>query len=227
MYRVSPSGIGMLLECPRCLWYHYNESYERPRGIFPSLPGGMDEVLKVYFDEHRAHGTLPPEIDGKIDGTLFTDRTKLDQWRNNRIGIKAEFPEYDMLLKGAIDDLLVDPAGKLIIFDFKTRGYPTKSDSSKYYVNQLNLYALLFSLNGFEVADTGYLLFFWPDSYGLGQGQFATDLMSLPIDAAKGKETLRAAHGIITGSLPPAANDCVYCAYRTRGLAVESKQTLL
>lgn len=226
-HRVSPSLIGMLLECPKCLWLHYNEKFPRPRGIFPSLPGGMDEVFKVYFDEHRKQGTLPPEIDGKVgDATLYEDVSKLDTWRNNRVGIKAEFPEYDMLLKGAIDELLVDEDGKFIMFDFKTRGYPTRPDSQKYYLNQLSLYGLLFEENGYDVSDRGYLLFFWPDSYGLGQGSFATDLKEIIVSPDKGREVLKAANDIITSPMPSSADDCEYCAYRVRGAEVESRQNL-
>ena len=95
-------------------------------------------MFKVYFDEHRAEGALPPEIEGKVgEAKLFEDRSLLDGWRNNRVGIQKSFEEYDMLLKGAIDELLVDKDGSLIMFDFKTRGYPTRPDSQKYYLNQL------------------------------------------------------------------------------------------
>lgn len=227
-HRVSPSLIGMLLECPKCLWLHYNEKYPRPRGIFPSLPGGMDGVFKVYFDEHRKQGSVPPEIEGKVGGaTLYDDVTQLDTWRDNRRGIQAKFEEYDMLLRGAIDELLVDQDGKFIMFDFKTRGYPTRPDSQKYYLNQLSLYSLLFEENGHDVTDRGYLLFFWPDSYSLGSAQFATDLKEIPISPAKGREVLKAAHEIITAPMPTAAEDCVYCPYRERGAQIESRQTLL
>lgn len=218
----------MLLECPKCLWLHYNEKYQRPRGIFPSLPGGMDNVFKAYFDEHRAQGTLPPEIDGKVgQAKLYEDLVKLDGWRNNRVGIKAEFEEFDMLLKGAIDDLLVDPDGSFLMFDFKTRGWPTKPDSSKYYLNQLNLYGLLFKENGYDVGNRGYLLFFWPTSFALGNGQFATDLVEIPIDPEAGRAVLKRAHDIITSPMPSPAGTCEFCAYREAGAKLETRQTLL
>ena len=100
MFKVSPSAIGMLLECPRCLWLHYREDVKRPSGIFPSLPGGMDGTFKTYFDSWRQQGKLPPEIEGKVNGKLFDDMEKLSVWRNNWKGLSAEFPEYDILLKG-------------------------------------------------------------------------------------------------------------------------------
>src|SRR3989344_1821817 len=126
--KVSPSGISSLLECPRCLWLQMNENVKRPRGIYPSLPNGMDDVFKKYFDEYRGGDSLPPEIDGKF-----------------------------------------------IPFDFKTRGYPTKEDTHEHYRTQLDLYALLFEKNGHKVAPFGYLLFFWPQSYGIGNANFKSN----------------------------------------------------
>ena len=41
----------------------------RPRGIFPSLPSGMDRVIKTYFDHYR--GSLPPELVGEVEGKLI------------------------------------------------------------------------------------------------------------------------------------------------------------
>ena len=29
---------------------------------FPTLPGGMDKILKVHFDKFRDKGELPPEL---------------------------------------------------------------------------------------------------------------------------------------------------------------------
>jgi len=217
MIKISPSGIGILLECPRCLWLHVNESKKRPQGIFPSLPGGMDGVFKKYFDEYRIRGELPPEIDGKIKGRLFDDAQKLKEWREfnfGRGGIKAEIPEYDMILSGAIDDLVVSPDGKYVPFDFKTRGYPVKEDTHEHYRHQLDLYALLFQKNGMEPASYGYLLFFWPESYGLGMANFKTELIEMDVSPNRGMSVLKKAHDIITGPIPLAHQSCEYCVYR-------------
>jgi len=207
----------MLLECPRCLWLHFRENRKRPSGPFPSLPGGMDEMFKRYFDEHRAAGSLPPEIEGKVKGTLFPDRTKLDVWRNNWKGLRAEFPEYDIELKGAIDELLVQDDGKVTPFDFKTRGYPTKEDTHEHYRHQLDLYALLLDRNGMAPSGTGYLLFFWPASYGLGAAQFKTGLVEMDADKERGEEVLRKTAGILRDPLPEAHASCAFCLYRENG----------
>ena len=217
MIKVSPSGIGMLLECHRCLWLFYNENIKRPFGIFPSLPGGMDGVFKVYFDSYRAKGELPPEIQGKVEGTLFPDVKKLTGWREfnfGRGGIRAEFPEFDMVLAGAIDELLISPDGKYVPFDFKTRGYPLKDDTHEHYRHQIDLYALLFQKNGMEPADYGYLLLFWPQSYEIGMANFNTQVVRMDVSPSRGHGVLEKAYKIITGPMPPAHEKCEYCNYR-------------
>lgn len=215
--KVSPSSVSSLLECPRCLWLQVNENIKRPRGIFPSLPDGMDNVFKKYFDEYRGKNKLPPEIEGKVEGTLFTDAKQLHAWREfnfGRGGIRAEIPEYNMMLSGAIDDLMVSPGGKLIPFDFKTRGYPAKEDTHEHYRHQLDLYSLLFKKNGMEPAEYGYLLFFWPNSYNLGQASFKTQVIRMDVSPSRGLATLERVHTIVTGPMPQSHETCEYCVYR-------------
>lgn len=217
MHKVSPSLIGYLLECPRCLWLYFNEEVKRPRGLFPSLPSGMDNVFKEYFDQYRERKELPPEIAGKIDAKLFDDMEKLKVWRNidfGRGGLKAEFPEYNVLLRGAIDELLVTPDGSFIILDFKTRGYPTKDDTHKHYQHQLDLYALLFAKNDLKIFPKGYLLFFWPEKYDKGMANFKTELVEMELSIGQALDTLKRVQEIIGGEKPAAHSDCEYCAYR-------------
>lgn len=214
MIKVSPSQIGMLLECPRCLWLFYNENIKRPEGIFPSLPGGMDGIFKVYFDKYRRVGKLPPEIKGKVEGRLFTDLKKLDVWRSNYRGLTANFPRYNLVLKGAIDDLIITPAGKYAPLDFKTRGYALKADTHTHYRTQLNLYSLLFETNDLPVADFGYLVFFWPTEFSASKALFNIDVVKLAVDPKEGKKTLQLVAKIISGPKPPAHSQCQYCLYR-------------
>lgn len=220
LIKVSPSGVSFLLECPRCLWLHFNEEVKRPRGAYPSLPDGMDNVFKKYFDEFRTRGELPPEIDGKVDGKLFNDNKQLHVWREfnfGRGGIRAEFPELNMVVAGAIDDLVISTDGKFVPFDFKTRGYPTKEDTHEHYRYQLDLYSLLFQKNGRAPADYGYLLFFWPSSYNLGQASFETNLIKMDVSPSRGYSVLEKVHAIVNGPIPDTHGSCEYCLYRSAG----------
>jgi len=78
--KLSPSKLNEFNACSRCFYDAYTLGIKKPRGIFPSLPGGLDRVLKVYFDKFR--GTLPPELKGKLPGALMTDMEKMNKWRN-------------------------------------------------------------------------------------------------------------------------------------------------
>lgn len=214
---ISPSQIGLLLECPRCLWLYFREGLKRPSGPFPSLPGGFDLLFKRYFDGFRRKGELPPELAGIVEAKLFDEMDKLDVWRNNWKGIRAEFPELKLLLKGAIDDLLVNKKGEFVPLDFKTRGYPTKEDTAAHYQTQLDLYALLFEKNGYTVADYGYLLFFWPQTYAEKSADFETELVKVDISPERGMATLQEVVKIVGGQQPPAHSNCEFCKFREFG----------
>ena len=89
-YKLSPSSLNLLKECPRCFWLHFNKNIKRPEGIFPSLPSGMDRILKIHFDSFMEKGKLPPELcnNSECKGLkLFVNKELLDEWRNNRKGI--------------------------------------------------------------------------------------------------------------------------------------------
>ncbi len=204
----------MLLECPTCLWDHYNAGIKRPRGIFPSLPGGMDLILKDYFDTYRVKKELPPEIED-LDATLYPLTPEFEVWRNidfGRGGFKAAFPEWNMRLSGAIDDILLVDA-KLVPFDYKTRGFPLKDDTAGHYQKQLDMYALLFEENDLAPASHGYLLFFWPERHTPGRTVFNTELVQMEVSAERARETLAKVHGILEGGRPE-SEGCEYCTYR-------------
>ena len=101
--RLSPSALNLFLQCPRCFWLDKNKGIKRPRGIFPSLPGGMDTVIKKYFDSFRVKGDMPPEIKGKITGKLFSDIKTLEEWRNwRKSDLCYEDRESNAILVGAL-----------------------------------------------------------------------------------------------------------------------------
>ena len=74
IYKFSPSSLSLLKDCPRCFWLAFNKNIKRPAGIFPSLPSGMDKILKVHFDKFMEKGELPPELE-ELNGNvkLFDD----------------------------------------------------------------------------------------------------------------------------------------------------------
>ena len=212
-YKFSPSSLNLLKNCPRCFWLHFNEGVRRPRGIFPSLPSGMDRILKEHFDSFRDDGHLPPELSGLKGFTkLFEDSELLDEWRNNFRGIQWEDKEGNRL-RGAVDNIL-QKGDKLIVLDYKTRGYPLKEDTAAYSQDQLDLYNFLLRKNGYETANYAFLLFYHPDKVSEnGDIAFHADLVKMKVSVKNAENILKEALAVLGGKIPKNSEDCEYCKW--------------
>ncbi len=212
-YFLSYSKLNLLKECPRCFWLHFRKGIKRPCGIFPSLPSGMDGILKRHFDSYRDRGELPPElVQEGIDARLFRDAELLDVWRNNRKGIRWSDSGGNVLM-GAVDNLL-EKDGRLIVLDYKTRGYPLKDNTADYYRDQVDIYSFLLRKNGYETEDYAYLLFYYPRSVdGKGDVVFDTRLVKLPVSAENAERIFRKAIEVLEGEMPGPSEECEYCRW--------------
>ena len=150
-------------DCERCFWLDKHKIWKRPGGIMPSLPSGMDKILKNHFDKFREKELLPPELcdQGHCEGMkLFNQKDLLKAWRNNLKGIRWEDKEGNILC-GAVDDLLIKN-NKIIVLDFKTRGYALKENTSDMYQNALDIYNFLLRKNNYKTEDFAFLLYYIP-----------------------------------------------------------------
>ena len=215
LIKLSPSTLNVFLECRRCFWLDKIKNIKRPRGIFPSLPSGMDRAIKVHFDSFRSRNELPPELSGEdFTGVgLFKDQGRLDKWRNWRTGL--EFKDSDgSILGGALDDLLTKD-GRYIPFDYKTKGSPTtEEDAVKYYQNQLDCYALLLEENRLPTMGCGFLLFYSPKSVSEnGNVLFELQAIKVGTDVERARSTFKKATALLKGPLPAKNHQCEYCAW--------------
>ncbi len=212
-YKFSPSSLSLLKECPRCFWLHFNKGIKRPAGIFPSLPSGMDTILKAHFDCFRDRGQLPPELkDCEPDCKLFDDVELLKVWRNNFKGIQWK-DDAGNILKGAVDNLLVKEK-KIIVLDYKTRGFPLKEDTADHYQDQLDIYNFLLRKNGYDTEDYAYLLFYYPKEVkATGEVIFNTELKKMKIDIENAERIFNQALHVLEGDMPERFKECEYCKY--------------
>jgi len=213
MFRISPTtGLNLFKECPRCFWLHYNERVHRPRGIFPSLPSGMDLVIKKHFDKFR--GSLPPEIDNKVEGQLVPDVELLNKWRDWRTGLEYYDKERDAVLFGALDDCLISD-NYYIPIDYKTRGFPPKEgDSERYYQTQIDTYALLLNENSYKVKDFAYLIYYYPEEVREnGIVKFNIKPVRINTDLERAKKTFENAVDFLKGPIPKEHSNCEYCCW--------------
>lgn len=213
--KLSPTTLNLFLNCPHCFWLEKVKGIKRPRGIFPSLPGGMDREIKVHFDNYRSKRILPPELaGGDFEGVqLFEDQSQLEKWRDWRKGIQYQDKDGSVLT-GAFDDLLVKN-GMYIPFDYKTKGSPTsEEDAARYYQNQLDCYALLLRENRFPAAGYGFLLFYSPQSVSEnGNVQFHLQPIKIATDSERARTTFWNAVALLKGPKPAMKAQCEYCLW--------------
>ena len=207
-----------MLDCPRCFWFKLVKKVSRPDSIFPSLPSGMDKILKIHFDKFMEKGELPPEIReyGLGNGyKLFDDKATLDIWRNNFKGIQYKDKTSGILLRGAVDNIMTK-GKKLIVLDYKTRGYPLKEDTHKHYQTQMDIYNFLLRKNGHDTADYTYLLFYYPNKVQkTGEVIFDTKIIKIKTSASDGEKIFKKAIKILKMEEPPKADkECQFCKYR-------------
>jgi hypothetical protein len=213
--RLSPSAINVFLECPKCFWMDKVQNIKRPRGIFPSLPSGMDREIKIHFDKFRMLGTLPQELSGPdfVGVRLFDDQELLEKWRSWRTGLVFR-DEDGSELSGALDDLLV-LKDQFIPFDYKTKGSPTtEEDAIKYYSNQMDCYALLLDANKLKTTGFAFLLYYSPKGITEnGAVTFQVQPIKIKTDPSRALATVRKAVALLKGPCPKSSARCEYCLW--------------
>jgi len=211
-YSLSPTTLNLYLDCPRCFWLHINRNIKRPRGIFPSLPGGMDLVIKTYFDKYRLNDELPPEFIGKIEGSLFKDIKILEKWRSWKdTNLIYEDNSLNATLSGALDDCIVED-NYYIPLDYKTRGSAVREDSSKYYQLQLDSYCLILESARYKTKDLAYLVYFWPNEVKeQGNVNFNIKTVKIATNINYAKKVFHDAVISLLGNIPKASLNCEYC----------------
>jgi len=216
MYKLSPSSLNLMQECPRCFWLTQHKVWKRPTSPFPSLPSGMDRILKVHFDKHMKENKMPPELcEGKnkmacANLKLFDNEELLSVWRNNFKGISWTDKKGN-ILHGAVDNILVNKTNnKLIVLDYKTRGYPVKDDTAEHYQLQLDIYNFLLKKNGYKTEDFAFLLFYVPrEVTAAGEVVFDTELKKMSVKSSRGEKAFKEAIILLNNKCPK--EKCEWC----------------
>jgi len=216
VFKLSPSTISLMHECPRCFWLTNHKVWSRPNGIFPSLPSGMDSILKKHFDRFMEKGKLPPELCDNSECKnlkLFDDKNLLEEWRNSRKGLWFEDKDGN-ILHGGIDNLMINKLNnKIIVLDYKTRGFPLKDDTHEHYQDQLDIYAFLLTELGHKVENFAYLLFYHPkEVLETGEVIFNTDLKKIKINIKNAETTFEKAIKFLNADCP--TKHCEWCEGR-------------
>jgi hypothetical protein len=214
-YKLSPSSLSLMHECPRCFWLTLHKVWKRPASIFPSLPSGMDKILKEHFNRFRDKGKLPPELSKSECAhdkcKLFDDRELLAIWRSNFKGISYEDKEGN-ILHGAVDNILMK-GKKLIVLDYKTRGYDLKEDTHEHYQDQLDIYNFLLRKAGYQTEDYAFLLFYVPkEVLETGKVIFNTTLKKMKVNVKNAEDIFKNAIKLLNSDCPKSG--CEWCVGR-------------
>jgi CRISPR/Cas system-associated exonuclease Cas4 (RecB family) len=207
--------MNLFFECPRCFWLRVNEKVERPSGPFPSLPSGIDEAVKEHFDRFRERDEVPPEIQRCSEDNLrlYEEQDFLENARKWQTEPKWNDDNTEALLRGGVDDLMRNSNDEIVVLDYKTRGYPPKEENGapNYYTRQVNLYNLILRENGYETADYGLILYFYPDGFdNKGDFTFHTETRRVQVDIDQAKKMVRDAVDTLDSDIPAHDEECNY-----------------
>ena len=163
-FKVSRSKLDIFTECPRCAYLDMRLRVKRPSMPAFTLNNAVDELLKREFDIHRAQASQHPLLQRYGLDAVPLDDDRMEEWRDAlRRGISYLHVPTNIVLRGGIDDVWVNPEGEFIIVDYKATskkiGPSTVDDLYDSYKRQMEIYQWLFRRNGFKVSPTGYFVY--------------------------------------------------------------------
>lgn len=171
----------------------------------------MDRILKTHFDKFKNKDLLPPELCENKECKnmkLFNDDERMKVWQSNFKGITWADKDGNEL-HGAVDNILVK-GKKLIVLDYKTRGYALKEDTAEHYRLQQNIYNFLLRKNGYETEDFFFLLFYVPKEVNeTGEVIFDTELVKMNVDVKMAEKTWKNALKLLNSDCP--TKSCEWC----------------
>lgn len=202
--KLSPSTLNLFAECPRCFWFAVKKGLGRPKGPFPSLPTGMDSVIKKYFDTYRGKNEMPPILRNKIKGRLALSMPKTLYFEDDS--------EY--VLYGRPDEYVEHSNETISALDHKTRASAPK-ELLPVYQNQLDIYDFLLSKNGYKTQNKAYLVYYYPEAGQLHNGfPFAVRIKEIETEPGRAEELFRKAVEILEqNEAPEAHEECKYCVW--------------
>jgi CRISPR/Cas system-associated exonuclease Cas4 (RecB family) len=202
--KLSPSTLNLYVDCPRCFWLQLRKGLRRPSGPFPSLPVGMDSVIKKYFETYRGKKELPQILKNKIPGRLALAMPKTLSYED----------EAGYTLYGRPDEYVELPGELIAALDHKTRASAPK-ELLPVYQNQLNIYDFLLGKNKYRTAGKAYLVYYHPAIGELHNGfPFETTVKEIETDPEAAEELFKKAIEVLEQEvMPDSAETCQFCAW--------------
>ena len=217
--KISRSGLKLFLDCPRCFWLDLHHKIKRPPGYPYTLSAAVDYLVKQEFDKYRERGVLPPVFaDAGLDAKLYSG-PEMSEWRNNFKGISYFDEDLNVILYGAVDDVLQFSDKSLAVVDYKSSG---SKEITIYddYQKQMDIYTHILNLKGFETQPHAYFVFYQVQKDGGGFQNvlpFKEQLKRIDVNPGwvsdvfeRAVETARQENPPIN---PPTGGHCDHCHY--------------
>jgi hypothetical protein len=228
-FKLSRTKIDMFLECPRCFYLDRRLGVSKPSMPAFTLNVAVDALLKKEFDIHRAEGSSHPLMKQYGVDAVPLQHEKMDQWRENFVGVQYVHPETNFLVFGAVDDLWVNPKGEVYVVDYKATSKDGEIflEDTKWhnqYRRQMEVYQWLLRHNGLKVSDTGYFVYVnGKKDRKAFDGKLEFDVKIIPYTGSDKwvENAIIKARKCLDGALPPASKTCEYCLYKQISSEVE------
>ncbi|MFH1354309.1 MAG: PD-(D/E)XK nuclease family protein [bacterium] len=230
-FNISRSKIDLFQDCPRCFYLDRRLGVARPPGFPFNLNSAVDTLFKKEFDIHRVRQEQHPLMKTYEIEAVPYQHNDLDMWRDPFRGVRHYHKPTNLTISGGIDDVWVNPAGELIVVDYKATAKNGQVNLEApwqiSYKRQIEVYQWLLRQNDFKVSNTGYFV------YANGRtdreafdGKLEFDVTILPYTGKSDwvDETLYDIKECLMGEeLPTAGQDCDWCRYRTAVSEFEAK----
>lgn len=224
-FKVSRSKIELFMQCPRCFWLDVRLKIKRPDGPPFNINKAIDELFKKEFDGYRVKGEPHPiMLEHNVDAVPYAHE-KMDDWRENFVGVQFSHVPTNLMVFGAVDDLWISPSGDIIVVDYKATAKDKEVSISAgwqiSYKRQMEVYQWLLRQNGFPVAETGYFVYtngrFDLDGFN-NRLEFKTKLIPYAGNDSWVEPTLLKMKECMDGPMPPMGEsimggECDFCAY--------------
>jgi RecB family exonuclease len=187
-----------------------------------SLNNAVDALLKREFDSYRRRGEAHPLMMKFGIEAVPMQHPSLEEWRDNRRGVRYEDPDSHFLFFGAVDDIWLNSDGEVHVVDYKstsTEGSVSLDGQWKEgYKRQVEMYQWLLRANDLPMSNTAFFFYVNADkgkeSFG-GKLEFSTVILPHDGDDSWVKEALHEARLCLEReSLPPSHPECEWCMYR-------------
>lgn len=228
-FKLSRSKIDLFIDCPRCFYLDRRLGISRPPSFPFTLNQAVDTLLKKEFDILRRKGQAYDLMKKYQIKAIPFDHENINEWRNNRRGIRHLHEPTNFLIFGAIDDIWINSNNELHVVDYKatstTQEVTLDVEYRQSYKRQAEIYQWLFRKNGFKISDIAYFVYCngitARDKFD-GKLEFDIQILDYKGDDSWIEATLLDIKKVLDSDKIPLANPaCRYCLYREASQKIE------